>query len=206
MNEKVTRLFLIRHGEVISEYNRVFAGRTDIPLSENGMRQAVALTKYLEKQNITAVYSSPMKRVQQTLLPFINAHPIGPIVTDELIEIDFGDWTGLNFAQVQEKYGVSAYSWLELIQNGNIPRAETYSDLIKRVGPTLDKILLNHNGESIAIFCHGGIIRVILALLLEIPLIVFGKVGIDYASVTRVDINNRGASLRLLNYLPWAEN
>lgn len=199
MNE----FFLIRHGEVIQSYYKVFAGRTDIELSETGKKQALAVAKYLSSHSISAVYASPMKRVRQTVEPFEKLSGIKPIFLNELVEIDFGAWTGLTFDQVSERFGVSAYNWLEQIENGAIPQAETAAQLKTRLEPVLSRILIENSKGNVAIFSHGGIIRVILSIMLEIPLVKLGKIGIDYCSVNKVCVNERNISLRLLNYLPW---
>lgn len=199
----MTRVFLIRHGEVEEPYKGVFAGRTDIGLSPDGEKQALLTAKFLAKQNIHAVYASPMKRVKLTVQPFTQLTSLKPVFLDELVEIDFGAWTGYSFAQVEQHFGVSAYTWLDQIDSGKIPDAETAEDLVRRVEPAVNKVIQNHKGQNVAIYCHGGIIRVILSLLVDIPLVKFGKIGIDYCSVNKVEIDEKGASLRLLNFLPW---
>ncbi len=199
----MTQLFLIRHGEVAQPYQGVFAGRTDVELSENGKKQARITAKYLLSQHISTVYSSPMKRVRQTVEEFEKLSLIQPVFIDELVEIDFGAWTGLTFDEVSRRFNVSAYSWLEQLEYGSIPGAETATQLKDRIKVALDKVLLQSKDRNVAIFCHGGIIRVIMSELLDIPLVKFGKIGIDYCSVNKVCVNERGASLRLLNYVPW---
>jgi broad specificity phosphatase PhoE len=67
------------------------------------------------------------------------------------------------------------------------------------------EILSTHAGKEVAIFCHGGVIRVILALLLGWPLTQFGTVEIEYASLTQVACTPPTAKLQLLNFTPWRE-
>jgi len=100
-----TRLLFIRHGEVEARYQRIFGGRIDMNLSPRGKRQAKKLAEYLEAKTIDAVYASPMKRVQQTLAPTLKAHGHSQTVFHDLREVDFGDWTGLGWAAVREKFG-----------------------------------------------------------------------------------------------------
>ncbi len=199
MNE----IYLIRHGEVEEKYHRVFAGRTDIGLSENGKKQAAVTAEFLRNQSIIKVYGSTMKRVRQTIEPFEKLAPIKPVFLDELVELDFGEWTGLSFEDVEQRYGVDAHKWLEQIEAGAIPGAETVERLMRRVEPALSRILIEDVPGNIAIFCHGGIIRVILSIMLEIPLVKLGKISIGYCSVNKFCVNEEGVSLRLLNYLPW---
>jgi broad specificity phosphatase PhoE len=198
-----TRLFLIRHAEVEPKYHRTFGGRIDMNLSEFGRQQAEALAGYLHRQRFDAVYASPMKRVQQTLAPFQrNGHP-APQIIEDLREVDFGDWTGLVWEQVQEKFGVNPYEWLVELQHARMPNAETGAQLCNRIRPVLEGLITRHPRHTVAVFCHGGVIRAALAVLLDLPLVKTAAFEVDYASVTQVKVGSRGAEIQLLNFAPW---
>ncbi|MBL9117549.1 MAG: histidine phosphatase family protein [Verrucomicrobiaceae bacterium] len=204
-----TRLYLIRHGEVEEAYHQVFGGsRIDMGLSPLGLRQGQAVAEAMSARPVDAVYSSPMLRVKQTMQPFLQVHGSQPIVMDGLREIDFGVWTGHRWPQVQETFGVSAYDWLEIMETTGIPEGETAQQLMERVAPCLQQILGDHPQQSVAVYCHGGIVRVILALLLEMPLARMAHFNIDYASITAVEIQpekKHAVELDLLNWCPWRD-
>jgi broad specificity phosphatase PhoE len=144
-----------------------------------------------------------MRRVQQTLAPFAgNGHPQAQTL-DALREVDFGDWTGLVWEQVEERFGVSPYQWLVELQHARMPNAETGAQLCARLRPVLDRIAHHHPGQTVAVFCHGGVIRAALALLLELPLVKTAAFEIDYASVTDIKLGSRGNEVQLLNFAPW---
>jgi broad specificity phosphatase PhoE len=198
---------LIRHGEVEAAYQRVFGGRIDMNLSPRGHEQAAALAKWLARQPLNAAYASPMKRVRQTLAPFANNNGWGArvVTLNNLREIDFGDWTGLTWEAVAEKFGVSAFQWLTELERGGIANAENTQAYRGRVEPCVRDILQKHPGENIAVFCHGGVIRMILAILLDIPLPRMAGFEIDYASVTTVAVLPRKTEVQFLNFTPWDE-
>jgi broad specificity phosphatase PhoE len=202
-----TQLALIRHGEVEAAYQRVFGGRIDMNLSPRGHEQASALAKWLARQSLNAVYASPMKRVQQTLAPFAadNDWSKRVVVLDDLREIDFGDWTGLSWEAVPEKFGVSAFQWLAELERGGIANAENTLSYRGRADQCLRDILQKHTGENVAVFCHGGVIRALLATLLDVPLPKMAGFEIDYASVTAVAILPRKTDVQFLNFTPWDE-
>ncbi|HXF10943.1 MAG TPA: histidine phosphatase family protein, partial [Desulfuromonadaceae bacterium] len=66
-----TRLLLMRHAEVEESYHHIFGGRIDMNLSQRGHGQAEKLAQFLRTRTIDAIYSSPMKRVQQTVAPVL---------------------------------------------------------------------------------------------------------------------------------------
>ncbi len=200
-----TRLLLVRHAEVEARYQGVFGGRIDMELSPRGHEQAAALAAYLHPQPLNAIYASPMKRVQQTLAPLLVNGTPRPVILPDLREVDFGDWTGLAWDAVHTKFGVSAFAWLEQLECDGIANAECAETLQDRVEPCLRQILDDHPGQQVAIFCHGGIIRVLLSIILHWPLSRLGTFEIEYASVTRVRLLPERAELQLVNYTPWRQ-
>ena len=197
------RLFLIRHAEVESRYQRVFGGRIDMDLSPRGHDQARTLAQHLRRLDIGAIYASPMKRVRQTLAPLLANGAPQPVVLPDLREVDFGDWTGLRWEEVSERFGVSACDWLSQLELAAIPNAESGEALCRRIERCLRQIERDHFAPNVAIMCHGGVIRALLALLLVLPLPKTAAFKIEYASLTRVEITGNKAELQLLNFTPW---
>jgi broad specificity phosphatase PhoE len=200
-----TRLLLIRHAEVEASYQGVFGGRIDMDLSPRGHDQAAALARYLHEKPLSAIYASPMKRVQQTLAPFLRNGAPKPVILPDLREVDFGDWTGLSWEQVQAKFGVSAFSWLDRLECGGIANAECGETFRERVEPCLERILADHAGEQVAIFCHGGVIRMVLSILLHWPLSSMAMFEIEYASLTQIALLPHKPRLQLLSFAPWRD-
>ncbi|PYJ05940.1 MAG: hypothetical protein DME25_07455 [Verrucomicrobia bacterium] len=200
-----TRLWLVRHAEVEERYHWVFGGRMDIELSPRGHEQAAALAGYLGQRSFAAIYASPMKRVQQTLAPLMANGAPRPVVLQGLREVDVGDWTGLSWDEVRSKFGVSAFHWLDQIESDSIPNGEGARALQARLEPCLRRIFQNHAGQRVAIFCHGGVIRMLLAMLLVFPLSKMAAFEIGYASITEVVFRPHRACVELLNFTPWRE-
>jgi broad specificity phosphatase PhoE len=203
MTARPTRLFFIRHAEVAIPYQRVFAGRLDIPLSEEGHRQAAALAPWLARLAPDALYASPMLRVRQTLQPWRDLGSPEPIFRPELREVDFGEWTGVAWDDVQPRFGQSPWDWLRLLEQNAIRNAEPFDSFRNRVADCLQQILDQHPGRRIAVLCHGGVIRMALAWLCQWPLAATTVLAVDYASVTTVTLHNPRVELELLNYQPW---
>ena len=200
-----TRLLLIRHGEVEKRYQSLFGGRIDMNLSPRGKRQAKTLADYLQAKTIDAVYASPMKRVQQTLAPTLKNSPHTQTIFPDLREIDFGDWTGHGWEAVRAKYNFAVHEWLEQIEHPGSPNGESGKTFRARVEPCLREIVNRHQGENVAIFCHGGVIRMLLAILLELPLPKTNSFEVEYASITQVALHPHMAEIELMNFTPWRD-
>lgn len=202
---KPTRLLLLRHGEVEARYQRVFGGRIDMNLSPHGHEQARALAEYLSRHTIDAIYASPMKRAQQTLAPIVEKTKLVPRTLDDFREVDFGDWTGLTWQQVLDQFGVHAFDWLKELEREAVPAAEGDRLFRQRVEPPLRRILADHPARTVAIVCHGGVIRMMLSILLELPLSRTSAFEVDYASLTAVDLDPRRVEIQILNLTPWRD-
>jgi broad specificity phosphatase PhoE len=201
----VTRLLLIRHAEVETAYQGVFGGRIDMNLSERGHEQAKTLAKYLRGKKFDAIYASPMKRVQQTFAPSAKHHPVKQVILHGLREIDFGDWTGFGYDALRKKFRIQPWEWLEQIELGIVPNGESTVHFRKRVEPCLRRAIRENRGKTVAIFCHGGVVRMMLAILLDLPLPKTGSFDVEYTSVTQVALHPHMNEIELLNFTPWRD-
>jgi len=173
-------------------------------LSPQGEKQALALADWFAETKVDAVYASPMLRVQQTIAPLLRQSQLQPILMPDLREVDFGDWTGFRWEEVKERFGVSAFDWLEILEDG-IPNGESAASLLARVQPCLHEILHANPHRSVAVACHGGIVRVILALLFGLPLSRMAHFNIEYGSITVVELQpekKHAVEIELLNFCP----
>jgi broad specificity phosphatase PhoE len=203
--ENPTRLYLVRHGEVEARYHRVFGGRIDMELSPLGHEQVSAVAEYFRRHPPHVLYSSPMKRVQQTLAPLAQWTGLAPIILPGLREVDFGAWTGLGWDQVYERFQVSAFDWLKELEAGSIAGAESTADFRLRVENSAHQMLAESMHKEIAVIAHGGVIRMLLAILLDLPFAKMSIFDVEYASITRVKLTSSKTEIELLNFAPWRD-
>ncbi len=201
----ITQLLLIRHGEVEERYHHVFGGRIDMELSKFGEQQAQKTADYLRGQAVDALFVSSMKRARATARPIGDALGLEAVPLDDIREVDFGDWTGFHWNEIEPRFGVSAFAWLDEYTAGRIPNAEPAAAYAGRVERGLDTVLQGQEGRTVAVVCHGGVIRMMLALLLKLPLAEFAKVHVEYASITRVLRRANRCEMDLLNFTPWRD-
>ncbi|NLM52596.1 MAG: histidine phosphatase family protein [Firmicutes bacterium] len=178
------RLIFVRHGETIWNRQLKMQGRSDVPLSEKGKRQAHMLAA-----SFTArphyLFVSPLKRAQDFALPLQRRFHLQPIVEEKLREIDFGAWEGLTYAEmtpaVQEQYA----AWCEDPCCITPPGGEAFAQVAARVQAFLTETQKQlEEQESAVVITHGGVIRTAVTLAMEMPLKFAARVRIDAASKT----------------------
>jgi broad specificity phosphatase PhoE len=94
MKPSITRVFLVRHGATVLTAEDRFAGATDVPLSDEGREQARRLALRLQREPITAVYSSTLQRTIETARLAIEPRELPVIPREGLREISHGRWEG----------------------------------------------------------------------------------------------------------------
>ena len=203
--EPSTRLYLLRHAEVEEKYHVTFGGTIDMTLSDRGHSQATALADYLQDIPFQKIYSSPMIRARETIAPLARRLNHCPIIMEDLREIDFGSWTGLHWDEVYSKYRLSAFDWLHHLETGTIPQAEPIPVFRRRIEACLAEIFNNCKGQTVGMLSHGGVIRMILSILLDIPLHKKAGFEIHYASVSIAEIFPHKNVVQLLNFTPWRD-
>ena len=183
------RIWFVRHGE--TEWNRTkrYQGHSDIPLNENGRRQAQDTAALLVKEPLSAIYASDLKRAVETAEAIAQTHELRVQQKPELRELHFGLWEGLRYEQIMEKWADELSLMYEHPEKGCAPEGEGFSELAKRAWPALQAIREAHQEEeAIAVVAHGGTIRVLLCLLRGKPLQQLWDVAIEHGQATRIDV------------------
>jgi broad specificity phosphatase PhoE len=146
-------IVLARHGETEWSRDRRHTGRTDIPLTDNGRRQAGVLGDALAGQSFARVLSSPLSRALDTS----REAGLGDRaeLTGDLCEWDYGEYEGITTAEIRTRRP----GW-NLWRDG-CPGGETAADVGRRVDRVLDS-LAGLEGDA-AVFAHGHVLRVLTA-------------------------------------------
>jgi broad specificity phosphatase PhoE len=152
----LTRLLLIRHGRSVWNAQGRIQGRADSPLDELGREQARRLAERLRAEAVVALYTSPLRRAQETADIIGRALDL-PVVPDErLQEYDVGDIAGLTWEQVVERYPDVAHRWTEAQEEIGIPGEEGHGPFRARVVAVFDDILSQHADGPVGVVAHGG--------------------------------------------------
>ena len=148
------RLYITRHGESLWNAENKVLGRTDIGLNERGKEQARELVKKLKDTKLDYVFTSPLSRAKDTAKEVADSKGIPLIVDDRLIEINFGDYEGID--RRSEAYQNERRDYFR-----RYPHGESYMDLAGRIYPLLQELKREYADKSVLLVSHGGICRVI---------------------------------------------
>jgi len=162
----VTTLILVRHGE--SEANRSdrFAGHWDVPLLERGLRQAQLTADYIARHyHVTHVYASDLQRAWWTGQCIARQLDCPITAEPQMREISAGEWEGILFSRMAERYPQETAQWLQDVGNARCPGGESVRELGVRVTAAMEDIARRHPGETVVVATHATPIRVAQCLL-----------------------------------------
>lgn len=185
------RLFLVRHGQSVWNDEKRIQGQQDIPLGDEGRKQAIALGERLKGRQFQACFSSPLKRATETAELILKASGNStPIITLlELMERNFGDWEGKSIDDLQLLFPNDFSQWLAAHQIPAPPNGESMDELMKRVERGLDQILAVKEG-NVLVVGHSGSIKAAICIFFRLPLSSFVRMRIDNASLTILEIED----------------
>jgi len=197
----VGKIFIVRHGQTDGNSARKYFGITDIELNEEGLIQAGLISKRLERENICRIYGSNLKRAFKTAEIIAKPHKINVESKKDLMEINFGDWEGLSFQEIQKSYPHEFSKWQNNIMDFTIPHGESVLELKKRVETAFSEILNSAVENNVVIVTHGGPIRVILSKILSPNALeaVFWKIRQDNASLNIIENIDNTQIISLVN-------
>jgi broad specificity phosphatase PhoE len=192
----VTVFHLLRHGEP-AIFGRLNGRLPGVGLSEKGRAEAATQAGRLAGERIEAVYSSPMQRTRETAE--IVAERLGLPVQDreDVIEIDYGEWTGLTFDQIRRDERWQMWSRSRSI--AAVPGGESWRQVHERVVGALFDLRQAHPEGSVVIVSHGDVIRAAMLFALGMPLDFYSGFLMAFAWLITVRLDGGGIRVSGLN-------
>lgn len=168
---------LIRHGETDANVEGRWHGRTDGPLTANGLRQGADLARRFN--GITKVFASPLERTRRTAEAFAEPFDLEVGLADGLVEIDFGKWEGLTSSEIGE---IFPEDWQTVFGDGiDIPRGETgetFAGAGERMESQVRRLAEMNPTHRMALFTHGAAIWALASRIM----------GIDWSGWRKISI------------------
>jgi broad specificity phosphatase PhoE len=190
-------ILLIRHAAHV-ELGRILSGRRrDVALSSEGLEQAEIVADLLSIEPLAAIYSSPRERAYYTARTIAEPHDVKVEIVNGLDEVDFGNWSGSAFDQLE---GDPAWSeWNEARGSARPPSGEGMAEAVERAVAALAEIAAEQKGQLVACVSHCDIIRGVIAYHLGLSLDHMLRFDVDPASVSRIALGAWGARIMTVN-------
>lgn len=194
-----TTLILIRHGETPHNRDKRYQGHRDTSLTREGKRQTREIALRLRDEPLDAIYSSDLKRTRYMAEVINSYHSLKTNILPELREIDFGDWEGKTYNEIQREWKGLLSGWEKEPSKIKIPRGESIKDLAERIRSTIKKIISKHPDQRIAIITHGGPIRIILMDALGLGLDDWWKTITSNGGISIIEYQSKKTKVSLQN-------
>jgi probable phosphomutase (TIGR03848 family) len=193
----MTVFHLLRHGEH-NVQGKICAGRMPgVVLSERGRMEAEGAARRLVGTGVAAIYASPLERTRETAEIVGHRLSLPATILDDLVELDFGEWTGKTFDEVRQdpRWPI----WASHRSLSCIPGGETMREVQRRVVEAIMQMREQHPDDTVVVVSHGDVIRAALVFALGMPLDFYARIEVATASLSTVRIDAAGIRVIAVN-------
>ncbi|SHO51786.1 histidine phosphatase family protein [Anaerocolumna xylanovorans] len=185
-----TEILLIRHGETIWNKLGKFQGSTDIELSEEGRKQALALKASL-KPDFQAIYASPLIRATETANILCEGTGLKVMPCKEMREINFGAWEGLTFDEIKNSYPEEFALWRNDEKDCPLMGGDlSIRNASNRAAAAILSIAADHAGQKVLLVAHGAIIKAGLIGLFEWKMTMYHHFYVGNTAITKLSFRS----------------
>ncbi|HBO3119408.1 TPA: histidine phosphatase family protein [Pseudomonas aeruginosa] len=196
----MTRIILTRHGHVDWIAPERFRGRAELPLSDLGKRQVLAVAQRIaETWQPEAIYTSPLSRCVDTGAAIARVTGAPTQALEGLADTDYGQWQGLTHEEVRQRWPEEHRTWLEAPDLAAIPDGESLADVLARGTKVLREVLHRHAGKTLVLVGHDSINRVLLLQALGLPLSRYWRLKQEPCCLNEIVVEDTVFTLHRLN-------
>lgn len=189
MDNKETKIYVIRHGQSEGNLKRQILGHTDLELTELGQEQAEKCAEFLKDVKVDAIYSSDLLRAYHTARPHAVSRGIKIQTSEQLRELYFGDWDGAMVSSV-ENTDMFQIGWRENFGTFTAPSGESVPALAERVYKFIEEKAIQNPGKTLMFVFHAAAIRSF-----------WGKIsGVSFEKLAQCLVFPENASVSLATY------
>ena len=198
-SKKTTRLYLVRHGEVVRQGQGKFLGFTDLGLSLRGKKQIRALAEYLKSVSLDQAYTSNLIRTMESAKLICQNRRIQPNPCPAFREMNMGDWDGKSWEEVKKKYPKASPRFFSNLKKFHFPGGENWPQFRNRVLKGMKNLLKENQGKDILLMAHAGVNRILLAQALGLPFKYMFLMEQGYACLNIIEYYGTTSSVVLMN-------
>ncbi len=179
-----TLIDLLRHGEV--ENSGCYCGSSDVSLTQRGRQQMAQVMA--REPALDGIITSPLVRCATPAREFSDQYGLPLVLDSALKEIHLGTWEGLKFSEVFTQWPDKVENfWRDPVNHPPL-EGEPLLEFQRRVVNAFNHHINHCRGQRLLMVTHGGVIRIILAQVLKMPLTALLRLEVPYASLSRIRI------------------
>ncbi len=196
---KPTRIYLIRHGEVVNHHEGRYNGFNDVDITEEGVKQMKSVAERLNGAKVSAVYCSDLIRAYRGAEIINNGRSLPIIKNTGLRERNIGVWENLTLEEIMKSYKDEWNRFLNDVVDFKPDGGESMKEVDARVNKELTKIVEDHKGDEILMVAHGGVNRTVLCRALGLDLKYLFRIEQRYGALNIIDYYSDIAIVNLMN-------
>lgn len=181
-----TTLDLLRHGDVYGGTRLL--GHSDAPLSELGWRQLRAKVCDVNHPPWDCIIASPLRRCAEFAAQLGDMFKITVLHEPRLREMSFGEWDGMPFDELYEKFPQQALNFWRDPFSTSPPGGENFTNFLSRIQEAWAEVLASSDSKHCLLVIHGGVIRTLLLHLFQFPASMIANIAVPYACLSRIEV------------------
>lgn len=194
-----TIVYLVRHGQTNSNIAGLCASRSDEDLNDIGYAQARRLSARLATLPIASVFTSPLRRAYSTAVAVAEPHGIVPMIVDDLIEINHGDWQGLHIDEISHKWPEIWKQWMSDPSEVSLPNGESLVEVAERAIRAFRNIVDTDQDKQTIVISHEITTKLIVVSVLGASKNIYRRFEIGNASLSTIRFTHDQYQLLNLN-------
>jgi len=196
----VTKILLVRHGHVEGIRPARFRGREDLPLTERGRAEALAVAQRIaSKWRPERIYTSPLSRCIATGDAIAKACGVEAQSIEELNDIDYGTWRMKSHDEMALAEPELSSAWFNTPHLMRFPGGESLQDLLARSADAVRLVRNSHPDRTIVLVSHDSVNRALLLQLADLPLSSYWRLAQTPCCINEIEIANNQVRILAIN-------
>ena len=176
-----------------------FRGRADLALTEVGVKQAQATAERIARWQVSAVYSSPLRRALETAHPVAKRFGLEVEKLPGVIDIDYGEWQGLSLEEAGARDSILYAKWRERPQEVKFPGGESLDEVRERAVAAVAELIKEHQGKTVAVVSHKVVCQLLILDVLKLANSHFWQIAQDVSAVNLFEHRDGAPSALIIN-------
>ncbi len=184
------QIYLVRHGQTAWNRARIFRGRRDVRLNEQGRREALCAAQALRDVPFKRLYCSPLSRARDTAEILADGRGIRVVPDAAFTDLDYGEWTEYWDIEARRKFRELYHLWETSPHRVRFPGGESLEEVRRRAVQRLLEIAERHARETIGLVSHRVVLKLLLCQAKGRPNSTFWEIHLDTGAISVLEYNS----------------